>query len=53
MDSNTGITPKIHRGEDHNNRRGITLISFEKWGNSPSLLSKDHPNTTSDLGYRI
>jgi hypothetical protein len=40
------------RGEDHNSNRGITSISSEKLGNSPSLLSTDHPNTPPELGYR-
>jgi hypothetical protein len=30
---------------------GITSISSEKLGNSPSLLSTDHPNTPPELGY--
>jgi hypothetical protein len=40
------------RGEDHNSSRGITSISSEKLGNSPSLLSLNRPNTLPELGYR-
>jgi hypothetical protein len=44
VDSDSGTAPESRRGEDHNNSRGITSISSERLGNSPSLLSTDRPN---------